>query len=145
MSPVKRHVSVNPALGSFSCILEVRGCCLQLMFPAVVDAVRPLRCGRSSYGSSKGSKLVIRCSKGSKLLGCNFHSQIYVLAWRGLYNIETTPFTSPAKGYCKSQPSYPHRHHTLSHIHTMYSLLTFHFLSFFSSTVLYMSLVLSLK
>lgn len=62
------------------------------------------RRGRSSYGSSKGSKLVIRRSKGSKLPGCNFHSRIYDLASRGLYCIETTPLTSPAKGYCKSHP-----------------------------------------
>ncbi len=90
--------------------------------------------GRSSCGSSKGSKLVIRRSKGSKLPGCNFHSQIYDLASRGLYSIETTPLTSPTKGYCKSHPSYPQRHHTLSltHTHTRVlaqtPLLTFHFL-----------------
>lgn len=74
------------------------------------------RRGRSSYGSSKGSKLVIRRSKGSKLPGCNFHSRIYDLASRGLYCIETTPLTSPAKGYCKSHPpSSPQCHHTPSH------------------------------
>lgn len=56
------------------------------------------------YGSSKGSKLVIRRSRGSKFPGCNFHYQIYDLASRGLYSTEATPVTSPAKGYCKSHP-----------------------------------------
>lgn len=108
--------------------------------------------GRSSYRGSKGSKLVIRRSKGSKLPGCNFHSQIYDLASRGLYSIETTPLTSPAKGYCKSHPSYPQHHHTLSlsaiHTHTHTSIHTNNltdrsFLFFFG--LLYMSAVLSLK
>lgn len=61
---------------------------------------------RPSHQSSKGSKLVIRRSRGNKLSGSNFHSQIYDLASRGLYSTETTPLTSPAKGYCKSHPSY---------------------------------------
>ncbi len=75
------------------------------------------RIGSSSYWSSKGSKLVIRSSTGSKLPSCNFHSQIYGLASRGLYSIETTPLTSLAKGYCKSQPSNLQGHHTFSHTH----------------------------
>lgn len=66
------------------------------------------------YGSSKGSKLVIRRSRGSKFPGCNFHYQIYDLASRGLYSTEATPVTSPAKGYCKSHPSHPPCHHTLT-------------------------------
>lgn len=97
------------------------------------------RCGTSSYRSSKGSKLVIRRSKGSKLPGCNFHSQIYDLASRGLYNMETTPLTSPAKGYCKSHPSYSQHFRTLSLSHRSIrtNTLTDPFISlFFSCTCL---------
>lgn len=109
----------NPTPLLFSWILEVRGS------KAVARDAMGRRAGgragvrgRSPYGSSKGSKLVIRRSRGSKLPGCNFHPQIYDLASRGLYSIETTPLTAPPKGYCKSPPSNPQCHHTPSHTHT---------------------------
>lgn len=104
----------NPMPLLFSWILEVRGS------KAVARDVMGggWGCGRSPYGNSKGSKLVIRRSKGSKLPGCNFHPQIYDLASRGLYSIETTPLTAPPKGYCKSPPSNPQCHHAPSHTHT---------------------------
>lgn len=104
----------NPTPLFFSWILECRG-----SKAAARDVMGGAwGCGRSPYGNSKGSKLVIRRSKGSKLPGCNFHPQIYDLASRGLYSIETTPLTAPPKGYCKSPPSNPQCHHAPSHTHT---------------------------
>lgn len=76
-------------------------------------------CGRRSLclRSSKGSKLVIRQLKGSKLPGCNFHTQIYDLASRGLYSTETTLHRPPAlprqlKVIVNHTPSFPQHHHT---------------------------------
>lgn len=80
------------------CGLQAEGC------GSCSDGMRSF--GTSSYRSSKGSKLVIRRSKGSKFSGCNFQTQIYDMASGGLYSIESTPLTSPARGYCKS-PSMP--------------------------------------
>lgn len=63
--------------------------------------------GGAGRGDSEGSELGIRYLKGSKLPGCNFHSQIYDLASRGLNDAETSRLAAPAEGCCKSAPPCP--------------------------------------